>query len=46
MGIGGGLKLWGVERCDGAGVVPGVENGGRVELVSAKEEISESVSNS
>jgi hypothetical protein len=45
MGIGGGLELRGVGRCDGAGVVPGVENGGRVELVSAEEGISESVSN-
>ena len=30
-GIGGGLELRGVGRCDGAGVVPGVEDGGRVE---------------
>ncbi len=31
-GIGGGLELRGVGRCDGAGVVPGVDDGGRVEL--------------
>jgi hypothetical protein len=44
-GIGGGLELRGVGRCDGAGVVPGVESGGRVELyVSADEGMSESVS--
>ena len=28
-GIGGGLELRGVGWCDGAGVVPGVESGGR-----------------
>ena len=44
-GIGGGLELRGVGRCDGAGVVPGVDIGGRVELyVSADDGISESVS--
>jgi hypothetical protein len=48
-GIGGGLELRGVGRCDGAGVVPGVvpgvDNGGRVELyVSAEDGMSESVS--
>jgi hypothetical protein len=31
-GIGGGLELRGVGSCDGAGVVPGVDDGGRVEL--------------
>ena len=31
-GIGGELELRGVGRCDGAGVVPGVDIGGRVEL--------------
>jgi hypothetical protein len=31
-GIGGGLELRGVGRCDGAGVIPDVDNGGRVEL--------------
>ena len=44
-GIGGGLELRGVGWCDGAGVVPGVDIGGRVELyVSAEDGISESVS--
>jgi hypothetical protein len=44
-GRGGGLELRGVGRWEGAGVVPGVESGGRVELyVSADEGISESVS--
>jgi hypothetical protein len=44
-GIGGGLELRGVGRCDGAGVVPGVESGGRVKLyMSADEDMSESVS--
>ena len=44
-GIGGGLELRGVGWCDGAGVVPGVDIGGRVELyVSADDGISESVS--
>jgi hypothetical protein len=43
-GIGGGLELRGVGRCDGAGVVPGMESGGRVELyVSVDDGISESV---
>ena len=31
-GINGGLELCGVERFDGAGVVPDVDSGGRVEL--------------
>ena len=31
-GIGGELELRGVGRCDGAGVVPGIDIGGRVEL--------------
>jgi hypothetical protein len=44
-GIGGGLERRGVGRCDDAGVVPGVDDGGRVELyVSADEGMSESVS--
>lgn len=44
-GTGGGLELRGVGRCDGVGVVPGVERGGRVELyVRAEDGISESVS--
>jgi hypothetical protein len=43
-GIGGGLDLRGVGRRDGAGVVPSVDNGGRVELkVSADEGMAESV---
>jgi hypothetical protein len=42
---GGGLELRGVGRCDGAGVVLGVESGGLVELyVSADEGLPESVS--
>ena len=32
IGIGGGLELHGVGRCDGANVVPGVDSGGQVEL--------------
>jgi hypothetical protein len=44
-GRGGELELRGVGRWEGAGVVPGVESGGRVELyVNAEEGISESVS--
>ena len=31
-GIGGGLEFCNVGKCDGAGVVRGVERGGRVEL--------------
>jgi hypothetical protein len=38
-------QVAGVGQCDGAGVVPGVHNGGRIELyVSAEDGISESVS--
>ena len=44
LAAGGGLELRVVGRRDGAGVVPGVESGGRVELlVSADNSISESV---
>ena len=44
-GISGGLELRSVGKCDGAGVVLGVESGSRVELyVSADDSISESVS--
>ena len=44
-GIGGGLELRGVGWCDEAGVVPGVDSGGRVELnVSVDDCMSESVS--
>ena len=44
-GIGGGLELRSVGKCDGAGVVPGVESGVGVELyVSVDDGISDSVS--
>ena len=43
--IGSGLELRGIGRYDGAGVVPGVDSGGRVELyASADDGISGSVS--
>ena len=43
-GIGGGFELRGVGRCEGVGVVSGVDSGGRVELhVSADDGIAESV---
>ena len=44
IGIGGGVELHDVGRCDGADVVPGVDSGGQVELyVSADDGMSESV---
>ena len=44
-GIGSRLELHSVRRCDGVGVVPGIDSGGRVELqVSEDDGISESVS--
>ena len=32
-GIGGGLELRSIGRCDGVGVVPGVDSGGRVDCM-------------
>jgi hypothetical protein len=44
-GIGGGLELRDVGRCNCAGVAPGVDNGGQVELyVSVDDGMSESAS--
>jgi hypothetical protein len=44
-GMGGGLEVWGMERWEGAGVVPGVDSSARVEAyVSAEDGISESES--